>query len=135
MKEAIAKELGRIEFIAQNVRTADFGDPVFKPYVMREVNGVPIAIVGQAFPYTPIANPRHFIAEWTFGIQEESLQKRVDEVSSKGARAAVLLSHNGMDVDLKLAARVTGTAIILGGHTHDAVPEPVPVANRAARRW
>jgi sulfur-oxidizing protein SoxB len=133
VKEAIAKELGPIEFIAQNVRTADFGDPVFKPYVMREVNGVRIAIVGQAFPYTPIANPRHFVAEWTFGIQEESLQKTVDAARSKGAQAVVLLSHNGMDVDLKLASRVTGIDVILGGHTHDAVPEPVPVANRAGR--
>ena len=133
VKEAIAKELGGIEFVAQNVRTADFGDPVFKPYVMREVNGVPIAIIGQAFPYTPIANPRHFVAEWTFGIQEESLQKSVDEVRGKGAQAVVLLSHNGMDVDLKLASRVTGIDIILGGHTHDAVPEPVPVENRAGR--
>jgi len=131
VKEAIAKDLGPIEFIAQNVRTADFGDPVFKAYVMREVSGVPVAIIGQAFPYTPIANPRHFVAEWTFGIQEESLQGRVDEVRSKGAQAVVLLSHNGMDVDLKLAARVTGIDIILGGHTHDAVPEPVPVKNRS----
>ncbi len=131
VKEAIAKDLGRIEFIAQNVRTADFGDPVFKAYVMREVNGVPVAIIGQAFPYTPIANPRHFVAEWTFGIQEENLQKMVDETRQKGAQAVVLLSHNGMDVDLKLAARVTGIDIILGGHTHDAVPEPVPVANRS----
>jgi sulfur-oxidizing protein SoxB len=131
VKEAIAKDLGPIEFIAQNVRTADFGDPVFKAYVMREMRGVPVAIIGQAFPYTPIANPRHFVAEWTFGIQEESLQKCVDEARSKGAQAVVLLSHNGMDVDLKLASRVTGIDIILGGHTHDAVPEPVPVANRS----
>jgi len=130
VKEAIAKDLGPIEFIAQNVRTADFGDPVFKPYVMRELRGIPVAIIGQAFPYTPIANPRHFVAEWTFGIQEESLQKCVIEVRSKGAQAVVLLSHNGMDVDLKLASRVTGIDIILGGHTHDAVPEPVAVANR-----
>jgi len=130
VKEAIAKDLGGIEFIAQNVRTADFGDPVFKAYSMREVNGIPVAIIGQAFPYTPIANPRHFVAEWTFGIQEESLQKRVHEVRRKGAQAVVLLSHNGMDVDLKLASRVTGIDIILGGHTHDAVPEPVPIANR-----
>src|SRR5690242_16527501 len=130
VKEAVAKELGPIEFLAQNVRTLDFDEPVFKPYVIREVNGVPVAIIGQAFPYTPIANPRHFVAEWTFGIQEENLQKRVDEVRGKGAQAVVLLSHNGMDVDLKLASRVTGIDLILGGHTHDAVPEPVAVANR-----
>ncbi len=134
VKEVIEKDLkGRTEFIAQNVRTADFGDPVFKPYVMREVNGTPVAIIGQAFPYTPIANPRHFVAEWTFGIQEESLQQVVDEALRKGARVVVLLSHNGMDVDLKLASRVTGIDLILGGHTHDAVPEPVPVANRGGR--
>ncbi len=134
VKEVIEKDFkGHTEFIAQNVRTADFGDPVFKPYVMREVNGTPVAIIGQAFPYTPIANPRHFVAEWTFGIREESLQQVVDEALRKGARVVVLLSHNGMDVDLKLASRVTGIDLILGGHTHDAVPEPVPVENRGGR--
>src|SRR5207244_3551189 len=85
---------GRIDFIAQNVTTADFGDPVFKPYVIREVNGAAIGIVGQAFPYTPIANPRYFVADWTFGIKESELQKHVDEVRSKGAAAVVLLSHH-----------------------------------------
>jgi sulfur-oxidizing protein SoxB len=97
---------------------------------MREVNGVPVAIIGQAFPYTPIANPRHFVAEWTFGIQEEALQRVVEEARGKGAWVVVLLSHNGMDVDLKLASRVAGIDLILGGHTHDAVPAPVSVANR-----
>jgi sulfur-oxidizing protein SoxB len=121
---------GRIEFLAQNVATADFGDPVFTPWVMREINGVPIAIIGQAFPYVPIAHPRHFVSEWTFGIQEEKLQKAVDAAIAKGAHAVVLLSHNGMDVDLKLAGRVSGIDVILGGHTHDAVPDPVPVKNR-----
>ena len=131
VKQAVDTGLkGRIEFVAQNVRTADFGDPVFKPYVLREVGGVPVAIIGQAFPYTPIANPRHFVSEWTFGIQEESLQRTVDEARGKGAQAIVLLSHNGMDVDLKLASRVAGIDVILGGHTHDAVPQPVPVGNR-----
>jgi sulfur-oxidizing protein SoxB len=129
VKEAVEKELGRIEFLAQNVRTADFDDAVFKAYAIREVNGVPVAVVGQAFPYTPIANPRHFVADWTFGIQEERLQKTVNEARAKGAWAVVLLSHNGMDVDLKLASRVTGIDAILGGHTHDAVPQPVPVKN------
>jgi sulfur-oxidizing protein SoxB len=130
VQEAVNKDFaGRIEFIAQNVKTADFGDPVFKAYVMREVNGVPVAIVGQAFPYTPIANPRHFVSEWTFGIQEENLQKTVIEARAKGAHAVVLLSHNGVDVDIKLASRVTGIDAILGGHTHDAVPEPLLVRN------
>jgi len=134
VQEVIRKDLkGRTEFLAQNVRTADFGDPVFKPYVMREVNGIPVAIVGQAFPYTPIANPRHLVEEWTFGIQEENLQKVVVQARGKGAQAVVLLSHNGMDVDLKLAARVSGIDVILGGHTHDAVPEPVAIANRHGR--
>ena len=122
---------GRIEFLAQNIVTADFNDPVFKPYTLREINGATIGIVGQAFPYTPIANPRYFVPDWTFGIQETELQKRVDEVRAKGAQAVVLLSHNGMDVDLKLATRVTGIDVILGGHTHDAVPLPVEVKNAA----
>ena len=126
VKEVVAKELGRIEFLAQNVKTTDFEDRVFKPWVLREMNGVPVAIIGQAFPYTPIANPRHFVPDWTFGIQERELQKVVDEARAK-AHAVVLLSHNGMDVDLKLASRVRGIDAILGGHTHDGVPVPVKV--------
>jgi sulfur-oxidizing protein SoxB len=116
---------GRIDFIAQNVATADFGDPVFPAYVIREVNGVQVGIIGQAFPYTPIANPRYFVPDWTFGIKEEELQKRVDEVRAKGARVVVLLSHNGMDVDVKLKQRVKGIDAILGGHTHDALPQAI----------
>jgi sulfur-oxidizing protein SoxB len=124
---------GKVSFVAQNVQTADFGDPVFDPYVIREVNGVPVAIVGQAFPYTPIANPRYFVPDWTFGIQEENLQKIVDEVRGKGAKVVVLLSHDGMDVDLKLASRVSGVDAILGGHTHDGVPAPIAVRNRTGQ--
>ena len=120
---------GGIEFIAQNIKTADFGDPVFAPYLMRQINGVSVAIIGQAFPYTPIANPRYLVADWSFGIQEESMQKVVDEVRAKGAQLVVLLSHNGMDVDLKMASRVRGIHAILGGHTHDGVPVAIPVAN------
>ena len=129
VKEAVEKELGKIEFLAQNVKTTDFGDPVFKASATRTINGVPVAVIGQAFPYTPIANPRHFIPEWTFGIQEEALQKHVDAARGKGAQVVVLLSHNGMDVDLKLAARVRGIDAILGGHTHDGVPQPTLVKN------
>jgi sulfur-oxidizing protein SoxB len=124
---------GRIEFVAQNVRTADFGDPVFQPYVLREVNGVPVAIVGQAFPYTPIAHPRHFVPDWTFGIQEQNLQKTIAAARERGAQAVVLLSHNGMDVDLKLASRVTGIDAIIGGHTHDGVPVAIEVSNAGGK--
>jgi sulfur-oxidizing protein SoxB len=127
VQAAVAKELAPMEFLAQNVKTADFEDPVFKPYTLRSVNGVALAVIGQAFPYTPIANPRYMVAEWTFGIQEPRLQQLVDEVRAKGAQVVVLLSHNGMDVDLKLAARVRGIDAILGGHTHDGVPAPVVV--------
>jgi sulfur-oxidizing protein SoxB len=102
---------------------------VFEPYVIREANGVPCAIVGQAFPYTPIANPRYMVADWTFGIQDDNLQKVVDEARGKGAQVVVVLSHNGMDVDLQMATRVTGVDAILGGHTHDGVPVAVPVKN------
>jgi sulfur-oxidizing protein SoxB len=121
------EELKPIELLAHNVRTTDFEEPVFKAYSLRVLNGVPVAIIGQAFPYTPIANPRHLIPEWTFGIQESRLQRLVDETRAKGARVVALLSHNGMDVDLKLASRVRGIDAILGGHTHDAVPAPVRV--------
>ncbi len=131
VQEVVTKDFkGQIEFLAQNIRTIDFDDPVFKSYTLREINGATVAIIGQAFPYTPIANPRHMVAEWTFGIQEERLQKTVEEVRKKGAHAVVLLSHNGMDTDLKLATRVSGIDVILGGHTHDAVPRPIPVKYR-----
>jgi len=134
VKEVVEGDFkGRVDFLAQNVRTADFGDPVFAPYVMREQNGVPIAIVGQAFPYTPIANPRYFVLDWSFGIREQELQQVVDEVRGKGAQVVVLLSHNGMDVDLKLASRVRGIDAILGGHTHDGVPRPSIIANAGGK--
>lgn len=124
---------GKVDFVAQNVKTADFGDPVFEPYVIREINGVPCAIIGQAFPYTPIANPRYMVADWSFGIQDENLQKMVDEARGKGAQVVVVLSHNGMDVDLKMASRVRGIDAIFGGHTHDGVPVAIPVANAGGK--
>jgi sulfur-oxidizing protein SoxB len=134
VKEVVDNDFkGRIEFVAQNVRTLDFDDRVFQPYVIKQVMGAAIAIIGQAFPYTPIAHPRYFVPDWTFGIQEPGLQAAVEEVRAKGAQAVVLLSHNGMDVDLKLASRVRGIDVILGGHTHDAVPAPVVVANPGGR--
>ncbi len=122
-----------IDFIAQNVKTKDFEDPVFKPYVIKEMNGASVAIIGQAFPYTPIANPGWQMPNWSFGIREDDLQKQVNECRAKGAQAVVLLSHNGMDVDLKLASRVTGIDAILGGHTHDGVPVPTTVKNSAGQ--
>ena len=134
VEEVVAKDFkGKIDFVAQNIKTADFGDPVFAPYTMKEMNGVPVAIIGQAFPYTPIANPRYFTPDWNFGIQDENLQKQVNEVRGKGAQVVVLLSHNGMDVDIKLASRVTGIDAILGGHTHDGVPAPVIVKNASGQ--
>jgi S-sulfosulfanyl-L-cysteine sulfohydrolase len=130
VKQVIEKDFkGQVDVIAQNVVTADFGDAVFAPFVIKPLNGVPVAIIGQAFPYTPIANPRYFTPEWSFGIQEERMQQTVDAARSKGAQAVVLLSHNGMDVDLKMASRVRGIDVILGGHTHDGVPGGIPVKN------
>ena len=118
-----------IDFVAQNVVTNDFGDQVFKPYTMKTINGVQVAIIGQAFPYTPIANPRYMVPDWSFGIRDDNLQKWVNEARAKGAQVVVVLSHNGMDVDIKMASRVTGVDVIFGGHTHDGVPQPVPVKN------
>ncbi|HYP68520.1 MAG TPA: thiosulfohydrolase SoxB [Thiobacillaceae bacterium] len=118
-----------VEFVAQNVVTNEFGDQVFKPYVMKEINGVQVAIIGQAFPYTPIANPRYMVPDWSFGIRDDNMQKFVDEARAKGAKVVVVLSHNGMDVDLKMAGRVTGIDAIFGGHTHDGVPQPISVKN------
>ncbi|MFV1992958.1 MAG: thiosulfohydrolase SoxB, partial [Acidiferrobacterales bacterium] len=128
--EIINKELkGSIEFLAQNVVDNTFEDPIFKAYSLREINGVQVGIIGQAFPYTPIANPRYKIPDWSFGIRDERMQETVNEVRSKGASLVVVLSHNGADVDIKMASRVTGIDAILGGHTHDAIPGPTHVKN------
>ena len=134
VKEIVDKDLkGQIEFLAQNVNDATWGELIFKPYVIREINKVPVAIIGQAFPYTPIANPRYMIPDWSFGINDDHMQKMVDEVRAKGAQVVAVLSHNGMDVDLKMASRVRGIDVILGGHTHDAVPAPSVVKNAGGK--
>lgn len=134
VKEVVEKDLkGKIDFVAQNVADATWGDLIFTPYVIREVNKIPVAVIGQAFPYTPIANPRWMVPDWTFGINDDRMQKMVDEVRAKGAQVVVVLSHNGMDVDLKMAARVSGIDVILGGHTHDAMPAPSIVTNKSGK--
>ena len=130
VKEIVEKDFaGKVDFVAQNIKTLDFGDPVFKPYVIKHMNGVQVAIVGQAFPYTPIANPRYMVKDWEFGIQDENMQKVVDEARAKGAQVVVVISHNGMDVDLKMASRVRGIDAIMGGHTHDGMPVASVVKN------
>ncbi|HUK61684.1 MAG TPA: thiosulfohydrolase SoxB, partial [Dongiaceae bacterium] len=116
------------DFIAQNVWEAGWGDRVFRPYTVREVGGVRVGVIGQAFPYTPIAHPRRFVPDLTFGIREDRIQRLIDELRDKQrAECVVLLSHNGIAVDLKLAGRVKGLDVILGGHTHDGLPEPIVV--------
>ena len=137
---------GNCEFLAQNVyltEEAAFNDApafdpasgrVFKPAAVKEVGGFRIGIIGQAFPYVPIAHPKRFTLDWSFGIREEELQKLVDSLrGAERADAVLLLSHNGMDADLKLASRISGIDIILGGHTHDAVPQQVPIANAGGK--
>ena len=132
------------EFIAHNVKVNEDalfdGAPAydedtgnaFKPYTIKMMGNHRVAVIGQAFPYTPIANPSRFIPDWTFGIQAQELQELIDEVKdTEQPDAVILLSHNGMDVDLKLAATVSGLDVILGGHTHDGVPKPVHVKNAA----
>ena len=132
------------EFLAHNVKVNEDalfeGSPAydedegyaFKPYTIKTMGEHRVAVIGQAFPYTPIANPSRFIPDWTFGIQAQELQDLIDEVKeTEQPDAVVLLSHNGMDVDIKLAATVGGLDAILGGHTHDGVPKPVEVTNAA----
>lgn len=138
------------DFVCQNVfvnddaafdyKFADFDgfdentQRAFKPYVIKEMNGVRVAVIGQAFPYTPIANPGRFIPDWTFGIRDSEMQAMVDEVrETEKPDVVVVISHNGMDVDLKMASRVTGIDAIFGGHTHDGMPAPSVVKNRGGQ--
>ncbi len=111
-----------IAFLAQNIRDTEWQEPVFEARKMFEKGGVKVAVIGQALPRTAIANPRWMFPKWEFGIREEDIQKQVDEARADGAGIVVLLSHNGFDVDAKLAARVRGIDIILTAHTHDAMP-------------
>jgi sulfur-oxidizing protein SoxB len=147
-EERLRRNLERFkgEFLAQNVfltEEAVFNDApafdavsgrAFKPATIKELGGHRIAIIGQAMPYVPVAHPKRFVPNWTFGIRDADLQKLVDDLrGNEKVDAVLLLSHNGMDVDLKLASRVSGIDVILGGHTHDAVPHPVVVANRSGK--
>ncbi len=134
------------DFVAQNIKVKedalfdgaqaydeDSGHR-FKPYVIKNLDGHKIAVVGQAFPYTPIANPQRFIPDWTFGINAQDMQEVVNNIRENEKPAAIiLLSHNGMDVDLKIAGQVTGIDAILGGHTHDGVPQPIEVTNSSGK--
>jgi sulfur-oxidizing protein SoxB len=116
-------------FLALNIRDTEWNEPVFQPYKTFEKDGVKIAVLGQAFPYTPVANPRWMMPTWSFGIREEDVRANVEKARREGAQLVVLLSHNGFDVDRKLASRVSGIDVILTGHTHDALPEAVRVGN------
>lgn len=110
-------------FLGQNVRDKEFGDPAFKGRHVFEKGGAKIAVVGQAFPRTPISNPAWMIPKWEFGLREEDIQKEVDDARAEGADIVVLLSHDGFDLDAKLATRVKGIDVLLTAHTHDAMPK------------
>ena len=143
-EEALRANLAQseAEFVAQNVFLTEealfderpaFDEETghaFQPYTLRDVGGVQVAVIGQAFPYTPVANPRRFVPDWNYGIQEAALQTLVGEIRTRHNPSLVLLlSHNGMDVDLKLASRVSGLDAIFGRHTHDGVPAAIEVKN------
>jgi sulfur-oxidizing protein SoxB len=152
LDEEVIKNVGEFkgEFVAQNVAVRDealfdyrfedfdgFDEDMglaFKPYTIKEVGGVRVAVIGQAFPYTPIANPQRFIPDWTFGIQDDRMQEMVDKARDEDKPdVVVVISHNGMDVDLKMASRVTGIDVIFGGHTHDGMPAPTVVENAGGK--
>nr|VFJ46707.1 MAG: sulfate thiol esterase SoxB [Candidatus Kentron sp. DK] len=125
--ERVRELIDRLQFpfLAGNVRDTEWEEPVFESTAWFQRGGLRIAVIGQAFPYTPVANPRHLIPEWTFGIRESQLQEAVDSVRGQGADLVVLASHNGFDVDHKLATVVRGIDVILTGHTHDAIPAAI----------
>lgn len=118
-------------FLGANIFDNEWDEPAYEPYRMFEQNGVQIAVIGQAFPYLPIANPRWMFPNLSFGVREERMAEVVEEVRDDGAECVVVLSHNGFDVDRKMASRVPGIDVILTGHTHDALPEPLLVGRTA----
>lgn len=116
-------------FLASNIVDSDWEEPVFDSTSIYEVGGSSVAVIGQAMPYTPIANPRWMFPQWSFGLRLDALRANIDSARNQGADVVVLLSHNGFDVDRKLAAEVAGIDVILTGHTHDAVPSAISVDN------
>ena len=128
LEEELIKELGS-PFLALNIRDTEWNEPAFEPMKMFEKGGIKVAVLGQAFPYTPVANPRWMMPKWSFGIREDDVRANVEKAHRDGAQLVVLLSHNGFDVDRKLAGRVSGIDVILTSHTHDALPEAIKVAN------
>ena len=114
-------------FLGGNVFDTEWDEPVFESTAFFEKGGVSVAVIGQHFPYTPIANPNYMVKGWSFGIRPEVLQKNVDDAKKQGAEIVVLLSHNGFDVDQKLAAMIEGIDVILTGHTHDAIPKGIRI--------
>ena len=116
-------------FLGANIFDVEWDEPAFEPYHIYEKGGLAIGVIGQAFPYMPIANPSWMFPEYSFGIREERMQAMVDELRGKNVDLVVCLSHNGFDVDHKMASRVKGIDVILSGHTHDAIPEPVLVGD------
>src|SRR5215510_4395650 len=118
-----------LTFLAGNVRDAEFAEPVFNSTHLFERGGIAVAVIGQAFPYTPIANARWMMPNWSFGIREADVRRSVADARRQGAQVVVLLSHNGFDVDAKLASRLDGIDIILTAHTHDALPQPMRIGS------
>jgi sulfur-oxidizing protein SoxB len=131
-KEQLLANIKRLKFpfIAQNITNATWGGLVFKPYTIKEVNGLRVGIIGQAFPYVPLAHPAHFVKGWNFGINTSHAQKMVNKLKNEEKVDLVaVLSHNGLEVDRKFASLVSGIDIIVGGHTHDILPQPQIINN------
>lgn len=129
--ERVQELIGMMDqpFLGANIFDAEWDEPAFEPSKIFEKGGLRVGVVGQAFPYTPIANPNWMFPEYSFGIREERMQQVVDDLRAEGVDLVVCLSHNGFDVDYKMAGRVKGIDVILSGHTHDAIPEPVQVGD------
>ena len=130
-KERLADLTGKMgySFLGGNVFDTEWDEPVFESTKFFEKGGVNVAVIGQHFPYTPIANPRYLVEGWSFGIRPEVIQKNIDKAKQKGAEIVVLLSHNGFDVDQKLASTLNNVDVILTGHTHDAIPKAIKIKN------
>ena len=128
-QERLKELIDKLEypFLGGNVFDTEWDEPVFESTAFFEKGGVSVAVIGQHFPYTPIANPSYMVKGWSFGIRPEVLQKNVDKAKRQGAEIVVLLSHNGFDVDQKLAAMIQGIDVILTGHTHDAIPKGIRI--------
>lgn len=100
---------------------------VFDPYLIKEVNGLKIGIIGIAATIIDKTMPQHFAEGLYFSLGNEELPGYIAELKDQDVDLVILLSHLGFPQEVKLAQEVDGIDVLLSAHTHNRVYEPALV--------